>query len=85
MSALIYTKPACPFCDYAKMLMVTKNVSYTESVISKDIVREEFVEMFPDVKTVPLIFIDGVRIGGYNDLKEYFENEAGKSFLTEEN
>ena len=85
MRALIYTKPACPYCDYAKTLMRNKRVEYTESVIGKDVLREEFMEMFPDQRTVPLIFIDGEKIGGYNELKEYIDNESGKTFLTEEN
>lgn len=83
MKALIYTKPACPYCDYAKTLMMNKRVDYTESVIGKDVLREEFMEMFPDQRTVPLIFIDGEKIGGYNELKEYLDNESGKTFLTE--
>lgn len=85
MKALIYTKPACPYCDYAKTLMMNRRVDYTESVIGKDVLREEFMEMFPDQRTVPLIFIDGEKIGGYNELKEYLNNESGKTFLTEEN
>ena len=71
---LIYSKHNCPYCDRAKELLISKNQAYTEVVIGEDIIREDFVSIFPDVKTVPLIIIDDKKIGGFTDLVEYYKN-----------
>ena len=84
MSAVIFTKPSCPYCDWAKNLMRVNGVQYTENLIGKDILREEFIELYPEQKTVPLIFINGNKIGGYLELKEFFNSESSKTFLTED-
>lgn len=73
MKALVYTKDQCPFCVKAKTLLTIKGVAYTECKIGTDIVREDFVSLFPDQKTVPLIFIDNERIGTYDDLLNFFD------------
>lgn len=79
--AVIYTKPNCPYCDKAKYLLNMRGVSYTENVIGENVLREEFMEMYPDQRTVPLIFIDGEKIGGYNQLTEHFGSNP--TFLAE--
>ena len=68
----IYTKPSCPSCINAKMFLQNKGLEYTEIKIGKDISREEFLEKFPEARTVPQITIDGNLIGGYDELKEYY-------------
>ena len=65
---IIYTKENCPYCVKAKQLVP----EYTEIVIGKDITREEFLDLFPNAKTVPQIIIEGEHIGGYTDLVDYF-------------
>lgn len=80
MSALVYTKEHCPFCVKAKALLTQKNVPFMEVKIGDDMLREDFISMFPEQKTVPLIFLDGVKIGGYDELTEHFNN-PGPEFL----
>ena len=65
---IIYTKPTCPYCVQAKNLMSAHNLTYTEMVIGEDLRREEFIELFPKQKTVPLIVLNGRVVGGYTDL-----------------
>lgn len=74
MNVLIYTKKDCSFCVKAKSLLNLKNIPYREAVIGEDILREDFIATFPNVKTVPYIIIDGVQVGGYEQLREYLEN-----------
>lgn len=74
MEAIVYTKPNCPYCDSAKMLLTIKKIEYKTICIGEDISREEFIEMFPDQKTVPLVFINGKKVGGYDDLKRHFDS-----------
>lgn len=73
MSAIVYSKKQCPFCDQAKMLLSLKNIEYTEVVIGEDMTREDFMSMFPEQRTVPLIIMDGVKYGGFDKLREYFD------------
>jgi glutaredoxin len=73
MKALIYTKANCTYCVKAKALFTIKNIQYVETVIGEDILREDFISLFPDVRSVPLIFIDGERIGGYDEFTKYLD------------
>lgn len=73
MNVLIYSKRNCTFCTKAKVLLDTKGIAYKETIIGEDMLREDFLEMFPNVTTVPLIYVDGQQIGGYNELREYIE------------
>lgn len=80
---LVYTKDNCPYCDRAKNLLRSKGQTYTEMNIGRDITREEFVSTFPGVMTVPFIIIDGERVGGYNDLTEWYNSNGRREFLSE--
>lgn len=72
MNVIVYSKSDCPYCVKAKNLLTQKGFDYTEVVIGQDILREDFVSTFPEQKTVPLIMIDGVKVGGYDKLTEWF-------------
>jgi len=74
MDNIVYSKPMCPYCDKAKHLLTLKGYQYTEVVLGKDILREDFMEQFPEQRTVPLIIMNGVKYNGYDRLKEYFDN-----------
>ena len=64
----------CPFGLRAKELLVSKGFLIEEHVL---VTRAE-VDAFKQahaVKTTPQTFIDGRRIGGYDDLVAYFRSE----------
>jgi glutaredoxin len=67
----VYSKDFCPFCKDAKALIESKGYEYTEIKIGRDISREEFLEKFPGVRTVPQVIINGIRIGGYDAIQEH--------------
>lgn len=74
---VVYSKPGCPSCDNAKKLIATNGDTYLENVIGRDVSREEFMEMFPSVKSVPLILEEEVgTIGGFTDLVEWYKESA---------
>ena len=79
MKALVYSKDNCPYCVRAKALLTRNNIAYEEVVIGKDILREDFISEFPEQKTVPLIFVEGERVGGYEQLVGWFDSR--KQFL----
>ena len=74
MKVLIYTKDNCIWCDRAKILLDSKKISYNEIDLSEDSERLKFYEKIGDnVKTVPQVFIDDKRIGGFQDLKVFLD------------
>ncbi len=74
MKVLIYTKDNCIWCDRAKILLDSKKISYNEIDLSDDSERLKFYENIGDnVKTVPQVFIDDKRIGGFQDLKVFLD------------
>lgn len=78
MKVKIYSKPNCPWCVKAKELMNKIGVDYEELVLDVDYKREDLRELVPEnlPLTVPQIFIDGKRIGGYEDFAEYYDNHG---------
>lgn len=74
MKVEIYTKDFCIWCDRAKDLLNSHSIDFNEIDISDDDTRTKFYENIGNnVKTVPQIFIDGERIGGYQDLREWLD------------
>ncbi len=72
MKVSIYTKDNCIWCDRAKILLDSKKISYNEIDLSDDSERLKFYEKIGDnVKTVPQVFIDDKRIGGFQDLRVF--------------
>lgn len=64
----IYSKPSCIWCSRAKDFLDKKAFGYRDYLIGSNISREEVIEMFPQARTVPIIVVDGVWIGGYDQL-----------------
>jgi len=71
--AIVWSKNACPFCDQAKGLLKMKGIEFEERNMSKDWTKEQLMEAVPTARTVPQIFIDDKLIGGFQELKRYFE------------
>lgn len=65
----IYTSPICGYCHAAKRLLDAKGVAYVEhDVFAVPGARAEMLARAEGRTTVPQIFIDGVGIGGCDDL-----------------
>ena len=70
----MYTRPTCFWCVRAKHLLESKGISYRDLDINNDDLRKELKIKAPGIKTIPQIFKDGKRIGGYEDLVEYLKD-----------
>jgi len=82
----VYTKENCIYCTKAKMLLASKGIFYNELKLNEDFSRENLLELYPSVKTFPVIVVDGFNIGGAQELELILneENEMGnKKFLIE--
>ncbi len=65
----IYTKTTCPYCTMAKRLLESKGQTWTEINLDQEPGRlDEMLERSGGRMTVPEVFIDGVLVGGYDDL-----------------
>ncbi|URJ33242.1 glutaredoxin 3 [Candidatus Blochmannia vicinus] len=68
----IYTKRNCPYCERAKSLLIKKSLDFKEIIIdnhnSLNSVYIEMQQRSNGCTTVPQIFIDGLHIGGSDDL-----------------
>ncbi|KGF69971.1 glutaredoxin [Hoeflea sp. BAL378] len=65
----LYTRQFCGFCTAAKRLLDDKGVSYTEHDASfSPELKQEMIAKANGRTTFPQIFIDGVHVGGCDDL-----------------
>ena len=77
MKINIYTKDNCIWCDRAKNLLNSVDLTYTEKDLSDDNVRQKFYKKVAGgVSTVPQIYIEDKRIGGFPQLVTWFEENG---------
>ncbi len=84
----LYTRPGCLYCDRAKSILRSVGANYVEHIIDVTISRQNVLELFPNVKSLPIVVINGVNVGGYTELEQLVVEQRehiGKSFLIEEN
>lgn len=56
---VVYTKDNCPNCDVLKARLKREEEAYVEVNIGKDITREDFLALYPNVRAVPhMVFED---------------------------
>ncbi|MFC4295478.1 glutaredoxin 3 [Novosphingobium tardum] len=73
----MYSKFGCPYCYRAKHLLAGKGVTVEEYDITMGgPKRAEMLQRAPGSSTVPQIFIDGMHVGGSDDLAAL--DRAGK-------
>ena len=69
MTAIVWSKYHCPYCDQAKALLTQKGIEFEEKKIGDGYTKEELLEAIPTARTVPQIWIDDEYIGGFQELK----------------
>lgn len=72
----LYSKDECIYCNQAKKLLSTLGVRYEELKLGVHFTRETLLEMFPSAKTFPVVVVDGMHIGGYNELQEEMKRQT---------
>ena len=75
LTVSIITRTGCPFCIKAKETLEKRELSYEEIVLGKDVSLRS-VRAMTGLETVPQIFIDGLHIGGSEELDEYFDEKS---------
>lgn len=75
----IYSRSGCPYCDLAKELLEFESMTAIncDDFLASD--RDGFLETMRlycgrDYKMFPMIFHNGVFLGGYTDTKDFYQN-----------
>lgn len=78
MNIVVYSKPNCNWCVKAKELLNKLHIPYDELVLDVDYDRDELRQLVPEniPLTVPQVFHDDYRVGGYEELVEYLDNRG---------
>ena len=74
MKAIIWTRNLCTYCEMAKKELKLRGYEIEErNIEGKTWSKKDLLEVSPNAKKVPQVFIFNNHIGGYNDLMQYFE------------
>lgn len=68
MAVVIYTKESCPYCHMAKEFFTQRKIAFDEIRIDLDEHQLNEMIRLTGKRSVPQIFINGVAVGGYDDL-----------------
>ena len=72
----IFTATWCGYCKGPKQLLNEKQIAYFEVVVEEyNISKRKLKEIGIEDFFVPQIFVDGVPIGGFSDLKKIFGSD----------
>ena len=63
MKAIVWSKPACVYCEKAKSLLKMKGIEYEEKNIADGHKVQDLLEMVPNARTMPQIWLDEEHIG----------------------
>ena len=75
MKIVIYTQDSCEFCEESKKEFEKRGWRYTVYNIKEKDNKKSLLELLPNVKTVPQIWIENKHIGGYNELMTWIEDD----------
>ena len=70
MKAVVWSKPACPYCEKAKSLLKSKGIEYEEKNIAEGHKIQDLLELVPNARTMPQIWLNEEYVGGYFELEK---------------
>jgi glutaredoxin 3 len=71
--AIVWSKENCPYCQQAKALLESRGIEFEERNVNKDWTREQLLEVVPNARTLPQIFLDEAHIGGFTELRKHLQ------------
>ena len=72
---IIYSKPSCGYCLQARDLLEYNKLEFEYLQLGTHYSLQEFMELFPNARTFPMIVKYGEVIGGFNNLVEYLNQQ----------
>ena len=73
---LIFSKDNCPYCDKAKFALQNESEVEVRNISRSASFKQDLLEMNPNARTMPQIFLNGELIGGFDDLVRWRENNG---------
>ncbi len=73
-SVTVFTKPGCTYCHKAKQLLLDSKIKFEEIILGQDATMTSLKAVSGSVN-VPQVFIDGMKIGGSDELAEYLDSK----------
>ena len=70
MKAIVWSKPACPYCVKAKNLLKSKGIEYEEKNIAEGHKIQDLLALVPNARTMPQIWLNEEHIGGFYELEK---------------
>lgn len=64
----IYTRPGCGYCTHARRLLRSKGLPFVEYDVYQNPQDSHALRNRTNKRTYPQIFINGLSVGGYEDL-----------------
>lgn len=66
MNVEFYSRDNCSYCTKLKNYLELHKIEHKEYKLGPDFNREQLLEKFPTAKTFPVVCVDNVFIGGYD-------------------
>ena len=86
MKILVYSSMLCPYCFAAKKLLKKLNLNFEEVLVDNDSkIKNQMIKLSKGRTTVPQIFFGENHVGGYDDLKRFYNEGKLSLFLKNEN
>ena len=86
MKILVYSSMLCPYCFAAKKLLKKLNLNFEEIMVDNDPKKKnQMIKLSKGRTTVPQVFFGENHIGGYDDLKRFYNEGKLSLFLRNEN
>ena len=86
MKILVYSSMLCPYCFAAKKLLKKLNLKFEEVLVDNDSkIKNQMIKLSNGRTTVPQVFFGENHIGGYDDLKRFYNEGKLSLFLKNEN
>ena len=73
----IYSKPSCGYCLQAKQLLEQNKLEFEYKQLGNHYSLQEFMELFPNARTFPMIVKDGEVIAEYSSVTEAAKSVDG--------
>jgi glutaredoxin len=79
-TAVVWSQTNCPACTEAKRLLGQHGTHIVEKMLGiNGYTKKDLIDVVPDARSVPQIFLDGEYIGGLQELKRKLANDNNKN------
>lgn len=79
-TAEVWSQTNCPACTEAKRMLEHRGVRIVEKMLGiNGYTKKDLIDVVPQARSVPQIFLDGEYIGGLQELKRKLADDNNKN------